>query len=922
MKEGDRNEPKRPVVVFLNEVGSDDLHLVGGKGANLGELIRLGVPVPPGFCVTTAAFWRFVGSVVTMEDIYDTLSRLNEEHLDEIRSVSERARSVLLDSPISEDVASEILRAWQETGEDYAYAVRSSATAEDLPDASFAGQQESFLNVRGETALLEAVRKCWASLFTDRAILYRIRNRFDHRKVGLSVVVQRMVFATKSGILFTADPVTGHRHTVTINASFGLGEALVGGIVNPDVYHVDKRTRAVTHLEISDKERATVPSPDGGVRQVSLPPQKRTVRVLNDEEIASLVDLGIRIEDHFGAPQDIEWAIAVERPADAGAGDDAKPYILQARPITSLYPLDGLKSPDDTLHVYFSMGHQQNMTRPLSPLSRSTVLQLVPIGRSPDGSTNPYVRSSGGRLFADITYPLRHPILRRAVVGLVARFDALAPQGLNQVMARPEFRGPYRFFPKRDLIVPGLRFGGRILRALWLRDLTGFIDQTNARIEEYVAEFEERVFAQCDDKERLQTCKEQLHGLFAFFLNWIPETIAGDGSRQVLIGMARRWLSPSEQSDLTVAVPGNVVNEMNLAIGDLADLVREIPAIAARLNDPSTDPKNWLHGLPRNERTESFLREWESFLSRFGARGPAEIELMVPRFVEDPTPVLRVIANHLRGSPRIHRDRLEALDRARETAWEKFTGYARKGFLGPLRLRLIRRLRHVMLEAGGLREHHKYVAIRVLWVVKRVLMELAARQVEAGRLDSPSDIWFLTWKEIEDLLEPGTTDPLRAEIAKRRADLERFQRLQPPLIITSDGESPVVRYDAKNVPAGALVGHSVSPGVVEGIVRVVHDPTLESLAPGEVLVAQYTDPGWTPLFLNAAGLVLEVGGDLTHGAVVAREYGIPCVVGVRNATQKLRTGDRVRVDGNRGFVIVLDVGSGSAVTSSETPAGR
>ena len=410
----------KTLVLPFSEIRAADLPLVGGKGANLGELTQAGFPIPGGFCLTTAAFQRFMGAGPDPEGLYAQLDSIATDDVGTVRRVGERIRRTLLDVPVPGTVSDAVTRAWRDTGTDQAYAVRSSATVEDLPDASFAGQQDTYLNVVGEADLLDAVRRCWVSLFTDRAILYRAQNDFPHHEVYLAVVVQKMVMSKISGILFTADPLTGHRHTLTIDASFGLGEALVGGLVTPDAYSVDKRTRTILDRQIADKRIAIHPEVNGGTRQVTLDETQRERPVLTDERILALADLGSRVEAHYGVPQDIEWAIA-----------DGQIHLLQARPITSLYPIDGLRSPDDSLHIFFSLGHQQSMTSAMAPLSLSTIQVLMPIGHAESAFDNTVIRASGGRLYADLTSPLRHPILRSGLLRLLSQLDLLAPQAVR-----------------------------------------------------------------------------------------------------------------------------------------------------------------------------------------------------------------------------------------------------------------------------------------------------------------------------------------------------------------------------------------------------------------------------------------------------------------------------------------------------------
>ena len=299
------------------------------------------------------------------------------------------------------------------------------------------------------------------------------------------------------------------------------------------------------------------------------------------------------------------------------------------------------------------------------------------------------------------------------------------------------------------------------------------------------------------------------------------------------------------------------------------------------------------------------MQAFEAFLDRYGARCAAEIDLATPRWREDPLPVLRVIAGSLRRDGPTYSERVAAYEAGRIATFGRLVRAAGRGPVGPLRVRLMRRLYRTMVEVGGMREHHKFLAVRMFAFVREAVAEAADRLVERKVMDVPDDVWFLTWPELAALWDRAPTD-LRERIARRRDAYAFDQRLTPPMVVTSDGEVPFVRYRRDGAPDGALVGNPVSAGVVEGPARVVRDPGHDQLVPGEILVAEFTDPGWTPLFINASGLVLEVGGALTHGAVVAREYGIPAVVGVRGATTTIRSGQRLRVDGDRGIVEVLE----------------
>ncbi|MBT3336468.1 MAG: phosphoenolpyruvate synthase [Anaerolineae bacterium] len=895
-----------PFILPFSDINARDLGLVGGKGANLGEMTNADFPVPHGFCVTTTAFAAFIATAPDAEGLYALLDTISTDDLDSVREIGERVRQTLLEVPIPNEIADALRYAWQEIGADDAYAVRSSATAEDLPDASFAGQQDTYLNIIGEDALLDAVRRCWVSLFTDRAILYRAQNDFPHREVLLSVVVQKMIMSEKSGTLFTADPLTGHRHTVSIDASFGLGEALVSGLVTPDAYRVDKRTMTIIERQVSEKEVAIFPEKGGGTRQEMLDAHKRKQAALTDDQILKLAEMGAKIESHYGSPQDIEWAIAPPTQPSPLRGEGkggGQLYLLQTRPVTSLYPIDGLKSPDDSLHVFFSMGHQQNMTRAMPQLSMSTFPNLASFAL-PLEKTSDFLRFSGNRLFIDVTLALRHPILRRVISAVLSQFDELVPQAFQLATQRPEFKRPHGLHFSFGML-KGVAGGARkVFHGLWRRDLSGFVVQTNALMDEYIAEISRHLRSYPHGKAQIEAVLASMPELFPVFLHWVPEAAAGIAATRLLPKLASRWLSPDEVEALTLGIPGNVVNEMNLMLSDLAELARQTPELAEQFKHLGEDAGLWLANIARIEGSAPFLEGWENFLAFYGSRGPSEIDISLKRWQEDPLPVLRVIAGNIEKNVS-SRALFDAQAQAREAAFTKLLDAAGHGLFGKLRLRLFKRLYHVLVEAGGMREHHKFMAVRFFWVLRELLKENATELVNDGKLLAPDDIWFLTWSELLAIWDDKETS-WHEIVAQRQEDFAHHLKLTPPAVITSDGETPIVQYRVDDAPPGALVGNPVSAGIIEGIVHVIHDPTTEILQPGEILVAPFTDPGWTPLFINAAGLVMDIGGALAHGSVVAREYGIPAVVGVRDSTMKLKTGQRVRVDGNRGIIEILD----------------
>ena len=880
-------------IIFFNNINSSDLLKVGGKGANLGELTKAGFEVPPGFCLTTKAFTAFIAKAT--EDIYLRLNDVSPDNLEHLRDVGRSIRSYLSGVPVPEGIEKALVEAWKNLGENHAYAIRSSATAEDLPNASFAGQQDTYLNIRGKDQIVTKAKACLISLFTDRAILYRIQNGFDHRKVAISVIVQRMVEPHVSGILFTADPVSGNRNTVSIDASFGLGEALVSGIVSADLYQVNKHTKKISKRQIATKNIAIRPLGEGGTEQIELNEEDRDKQALSDEQIVSLAKLGIRIEAHYGTPQDIEWALE---------GDTL--FITQSRPITSLYPLPEPRPGDEDLHIYFSLSHFQVMTNAMPPLSLSVIRTLIPFGRKPGQIESRSMKTAGGRLYADLAPILRHPLGRRILLKAFKNADQLAVSALSELVKRPEFQTHgKRFNPLRIMpfVLPYLVKSIGML--LWGRP-EGVSEKALVLIDKFTSDLESKLGSVNELSERLKIAVDELQQLKRPVLTWVPFWIAGVISDTLLKTILINKADPDDLISIERGLKGNVVTEMNLAVGDLADVARSSNAVEKVLSQKNIDAKTRLENLASLPEGKTFLKQWNKFIHTYGARGPSEIDLSQPRWSEDPASVLQMVVNAMGQSQKgAHRIHYQQLITEGESAANNLIAVALKGRWGKLWGLLTKRLIYVARNLTPLREHHKFLAIRVLEILKRVLVDAGDQLQKRGRLNSSKDIWFLSLPEVIEALETDQKD-LKDLVLIRRSVFEHYQSLTPPRVITSEGEVPAVHLNLPEAPEGALFGSPVSAGVVEGVAKIVLDPSEEALNPGEILVAPFTDPGWTPLFVNAGGLITEVGGMMTHGSVVAREYGIPAVVGVIDATKQIKTGQKIRVHGNKGYVEFID----------------
>jgi phosphohistidine swiveling domain-containing protein len=893
------------LTLTFSEIGESDLPRVGGKGANLAALARAGVAVPPGFCVTTAAYELFLAGFPGATEVFAELERLDGGSVDAARATAESMRAALAKLPVPEPVAQAVAAAFRALGAEAPVAVRSSATAEDLPGASFAGQQDTYLNIQGETALLDAVRRCWISLFTDRAVLYRARGGFGHRGVRLSVVVQRMVEPEVSGILFTADPISGHRRIASIDAGFGLGEALVGGLISADLYRVDRRTREVLLAKPGHKDLAIRPVPGGGTRREALPEAERLARALDDDQVRALAELADRIEAAFGGvPQDIEWCIA-----------GRQIWVVQSRPITSLFPVPrGERSDDLGLRVFLSFGHLQMMVDAMPRLALEVWRLFFPAGKSgaqdlpAKPSLSPVMLPTASRLYIDGTALLRIAIVRQALLGLVRRAYQSLGESLAALADRPEFRKGRPQTP--SVLFAALRALGpvflRIPAALLVRDPAAGAAWFERALDEIPRESRARVHAAPAGAARIRQVMAELNAIFWRIRRYLSRMVSGFIAFGLLKrAMRGRW-ADAVRGDVDVlfrGLPGNVTTNMDLAVGDLTDLLRAHPELAERVKStPWSKVRSELPELAGGAELKSSL---DRFLTRYGDRGASEIDISRPRWRDDPSLLLMVMTGGLSSGVGAHRKNHQAQVAAAEAAAARIVEAAGAGALGPVRRRWVQRLVRVARLGMGLREHPKFIIVQVLGVARRVVLEAGDELHGRGQLAAASDVWHLGFEELATALDDPKLE-VAPRVAERAIEFRHDQTRKAPLAISSDGEVPVPGPGRSDLPAGALPGTPASSGVVEGVARVVTDPAREVLEAGEILVARFTDPGWTPLFVHAVGVVTEVGGMMTHGAVVAREYGIPAVVSVASAVERIRTGQRIRVDGTRGFVQILE----------------
>ncbi|MBO9532059.1 MAG: phosphoenolpyruvate synthase [Solirubrobacteraceae bacterium] len=843
---------EQQMVVGLAAEAARDVAVAGGKGASLAVLGRLdGVTVPAGVVVTTRAFRTAVGGAPEIGALNARLERLWADEREAIGRVSAELRAAVLSLAVPTAVGEELRAALTSLGDaDAEYAVRSSATTEDAADASFAGQHESFLGVVGAEAVIDHVRRCWASLFTEQAVTYRLRNGVAHEGVEMAVVVQRLVPADAAGVLFTADPVNGNRSVVAIEAVRGLGEALVSGTVIPDGY----RVRGDEMLSRSAADGAAV---------------------LTDGQVHELAALGRHIEAQLGSPQDIEWCLA--------AGELA---VVQSRPITTLFPIPD--PGDDDRHVYVSVGHQQMMTDPIKPLGIS-VFQLT---------AGPQMHEAGSRLFVDVGARLADPVARVAVIDALGTSDPLIGGALREIVDR-------EFIAEQPGAAAGMRPPTGIPPAEPLPTSMALVDELVANTEAAIAAL------------RADIAEVSGPALFDFIADHIQrmkgDTFDPRSLQAIMSGMeaawwlnahVAEWLGERNVADtLAQSVPGNVTSEMGLALLDVADALRPHPEVIAFLEAGVDD--TFLTELPSLPGGAEVVAAIDGFLGRYGVRCVGEIDITRPRWHEHPAALVPVILGNVRnfaageGTRRFEEGRIEAEAKADEILARLRAlpddGEAKAAEAAEM----IKRVRTFT----GYREFPKFGIVSRYAIYKQALLAEADRLVAAGVLSERDDCFFLRFDELHAAVRGEGVD--RALIAGRKAAFDASRSLTPPRVITSEGEVLTGSYGRADAPEGALVGLAVSSGTIEGRARVVHDIADADVEPGDILVTAFTDPSWTPVFVTIAGLVTEVGGLMTHGAVVAREYGLPAVVGVERATQLIEDGQRIRVHGTDGFVEVL-----------------
>ena len=716
-------------MLSFQEIDKTKLSMVGGKGANLGELSKApGILVPEGFCVTTEAYKKITGNNQELNGLLDELSHLRVEDMEKVGEVSKKVRMVIERISISKDIAEEIAGYLTKFGEKDAYAIRSSATAEDLPTASFAGQQDTYLNIIGREAILKHISKCWASLFTERAVTYRLQNGFDHRKVHLSVVVQKMVFPQAAGILFTAYPVTSNRKALSIDASFGLGEALVSGLVNADIYKV--RNGKVVDKKISTKKLAIYALKDGGTKEQEIEPEWQNRQALRSEQILQLERMGRKIEEHFGRPQDIEWCLV----------DDTF-YIVQSRPITTLYPIP--EANDEENHVYVSVGHNQMMTDPMKPMGLSFFLL----------TTNAPMCKAGGRLFVDITHNLASPVSRKTVIDVLGKSDPLIKDTLMTIVKREDF---IKSSPDGNKVPSP----GKSNKGISSSGFQAQIENDSTIVSDLIKSSQTSIE---ELKQNIQT-KSGLD-LFDFILEDIQQLkkILFDPKNLGVIMAAmdalswinekmNKWLGEKNVADtLSQSVPNNITSEMGLALLDVADVIRPYPEVIDYLQHIKDD--NFLDELVKFDGGQETHDAIYAYLNKYGMRCVGEIDITKARWSEKPITLVPMILSNIKNfgpntsNRKFEEGRQEALKKEQELLdrLKQLPGGKRKA-------KETKRMIGLMGNFIGYREYPKYGMINRYDLYKQALLKEVEQLVQANIIHEKEDIYYLTFEELINIV--------------------------------------------------------------------------------------------------------------------------------------------------------------------------
>ncbi len=859
------------------QLGKTDIPTAGGKGANLGEMTTAGFPVPPGFVLTTAAYDAFVQAHGLQDQILTLVATASNDEPVSSEAASQKIKDLFLDAEIPDDIESDLFAAYRNLGE-APVAVRSSATAEDLPTASFAGQQDSYLNVQGKDALLESVRHCWASLWTARAISYRMHQDIDPASLSLSVVVQQLIPADSAGILFTANPVNGERDQVLINAAWGLGEAIVAGQVTPDTVVVDKSNQEILSRETTIKAVMTVRTDDGTEKQ-AVPQARQYQQVLDDATAIDLASFGAQIETLYGMPMDIEWAVA-----------DGEIAILQARPITNLRPAplkDVRWDPPRPGTIWMRRQVVEHMPEPLSPLFDELYLQ-----KGLDHSME--------------TLTIYMSDLSGTEINL---WDFIDPPFATSVNGYAYSIASFNFSPQ--MVPIALKIYVTVLPKMIKHLMPRWKDESLPGYRAVIAKWKSINLAETSDQELLRGVRE-LASEDAIY--WFAAAVA--------LGLARMSDAALDRF-LKIVSAGRLTSGSFLrgfpskaaqAQVQLEDIARKIHASEElREQVVKTPAPRLLDMLAAHPDGQMVLDDLQQYLDAYGHQ-IYNLDFAAPTLADDPLPVLLSLKTAVLHPEQDARAYQTALEREREALVARTIQS-----LNPIQRPIFKLLWGWAQRYSPYREEALFYVGAGWPALRRLAYELGQRLTESGSIFDPDDVYYLESTELEAASAARAEDLSRPEFAKlaqeRRALRAARMWLDPPVSVPPDGRMKFGPIDMamfepkpRSISTGPILeGYAVSPGQVTAPASVIRSPEdFYMMTPDSILVCTSTTPAWTPLFALAKGLVTDIGGALAHGSIVAREYGIPAVMGTGVATQRIENGEMIHIDGDNGTVTLVD----------------
>jgi pyruvate,water dikinase len=870
--------------------------LVGAKALNLAALMRAGLPVPEGFCVTAEAYREYVSSM-----------RLGKPQRDCLAAI----RELISSGELASETAAEIRAAFKRLRTPLV-AVRSSGTAEDLPDHSFAGLYDTYLRATDAEGCINLVKRCWASLWTERAFDYRARNglastalvgQCDHDQAAMAVIVQQLVAADAAGVVFTADPVSGSPDRIVVEACWGLGEALVSGKVTPDRFVIRRDTKQVVERSISTKSVETAFSPTGSPVEQPVPTARADKPSISDAVALKLARLALKAEQVFGAPQDIEWALA---------GPNL--FLLQSRPITTLgrpHCRTGAaeaKSWEDR-QIWSNTNTAEVLPGVLTPLMWSSVGEFIGdllggiIGRlGISFGDNPFMGEVAGRVYTNLNtftgMVRRMPFANRMDQAQMFGGQDLKPEDRARLELGADDVPDVKVSPIKALLkLPGFmlwmsRHGPGRGRKWITAALTAYEEKPRPDLTQF-------------SETELSARAVATLGQMRVGGEGLGYALGGMMFTSVLYDLCKRWFKDATGVNASRLLAGTGELQSAEAGIELWRLARQATN-SPDLSEVMLSAAPWTGVRPRLENSEAgpgFLARWDRFLHLYGHHARGEMDMYNPRWREQPDYVLDIVRNFIRAGSKAdpeadQRRHAEEREHLRAELLGRLHNPVKRWTFGYV-------VRKAQLSAA-IRENVKDAAIRIIADTRALVVELGHRLAALGVVAEADDMFFLRLEEIAPIVGGNAGFDVRAKVAQRRAEYERNIALSPPAIVIGKYDPTKHKPDVFDSTSKELRGLAVSPGIVTGPARVILLAGTEQVLPGEILVAPFTDPGWTPYFIPAAGIVMDQGGLLSHGSIVAREYGIPAVVNVGPATKLIKTGQMIQVDGDSGTVRILD----------------